>query len=47
MGKNKVDKHWFRLSVLKNDLVNGSIEFYKMNTLDLLIDRKLPDITWI
>lgn len=25
-------------------LLDGSIEYYKMNTLDLLVDRKLPDL---
>ncbi len=28
---------------LFNGKVDGSIEYYKMNTLDLLVDRKLPD----
>ncbi len=27
-----------------NGLLDGSIEYYKMNTLDLLVDRKLPDL---
>jgi len=26
-----------------NGLLDGTIEYYKMNTLDLLVDRKLPD----
>jgi len=25
-------------------IIDGSIEYYKMNTLDLLVDRKLPDL---
>jgi len=29
---------------IKNGLFDGSLEFYDMRTLDLLIDRKLPDI---
>jgi TonB-dependent starch-binding outer membrane protein SusC len=29
---------------IRNGLLDGSIEFYNMRTLDLLIDRKLPDI---
>ena len=28
---------------LFNGKIDGSIEYYKMNTLDLLVDRKLPD----
>jgi TonB-linked SusC/RagA family outer membrane protein len=31
-------------SILKG-LLDGSLEYYKMNTLDLLVDRKLPDLT--
>jgi len=31
-------------SILKG-LFDGSLEYYKMNTLDLLVDRKLPDLT--
>jgi TonB-linked SusC/RagA family outer membrane protein len=27
-----------------NGLLDGSIEYYRMNTLDLLVDRKLPDL---
>lgn len=27
-----------------NGLLDGSVEYYKMNTLDLLVDRKLPDL---
>lgn len=27
-----------------NGVLDGSIEYYKMNTLDLLVDRKLPDL---
>ncbi len=27
-----------------NGLFDGSLEFYDMNTLDLLVDRKLPDV---
>ena len=30
---------------IKNDLVTGSIDYYKMRTLDLLIARNLPDVT--
>lgn len=29
---------------IMNGLIDGSIDAYRMNTLDLLIDRKLPDI---
>lgn len=29
---------------IKDGLFDGSIEYYKMNTLDLLVDRKLPDL---
>jgi len=30
---------------IKNDLLSGSIDYYKMKTLDLLIDRNLPNVT--
>jgi hypothetical protein len=30
---------------ISNGLLDGSIEFYKMNTLDLLVDRSLPPFT--
>jgi hypothetical protein len=29
---------------IRNGLFDGSIEFYKMSTLDLLVDRALPDV---
>ena len=29
---------------IKKGIVDGSIEYYKINTLDLLVDRKLPDV---
>jgi TonB-linked SusC/RagA family outer membrane protein len=29
---------------IKKGVLDGSIEYYKMNTLDLLVDRKLPDL---
>ncbi len=31
-------------SIMKG-LLDGSLEYYRMNTLDLLVDRKLPDLT--
>jgi len=30
---------------VKEDLITGSIDFYKMRTLDLLVDRVLPNVT--
>jgi TonB-linked SusC/RagA family outer membrane protein len=42
--KTKAVNFGFDFSIFKDGFLNGSIEVYRISTLDLLIDRKLPDI---
>ena len=44
MGKRKISLNFGFDYGFLDGLLDGSIEYYKMNTLDLLVDRKLPDL---